>query len=182
MSWAWRMRIVAAAWLAASILLAGAQPRFSTEYDIKAAVVFNLAQFVDWPPEAFASPDSSMVIGVLGQNPFGNSLGRAVEGEMVQKRRITVKYGETLDALGPVHILFVCRSEAKRVREILPSLKQTSTLTVSDAEGFAQAGGMVNLVTAGDRVRILVNPVAIETAGLRASSKLLRIAELVKSE
>lgn len=162
--------------------LAGAQPRFSTEYDIKAAVLFNLGQFVDWPPSAHPSAESPLIIGVLGQNPFGRSLDRAVEGEKIQNRRIAVKYGETLDSLGSIHILFISRSEARRLPEILKGLKGRSTLTVSDMGQFAEHGGMVNLVTAGERVRMIVSPAQIEAAGLRASSKLLRIAELVKTE
>src|SRR5438477_7463204 len=101
------------AWTAALIaatLLAGGQPRFSTEYDIKAAIVFNLTQFIEWPPSAFSSAQSPIIIGVLGQNPFSKSLDRAAEGESVQKRRVVVKYGETLDALGPMHILYISRS------------------------------------------------------------------------
>jgi hypothetical protein len=176
MRWFW------AAVLMISGLPGGGQPRFSSEYDIKAAVVFNLAQFVEWPSSAFANADSPIVIGVLGQNPFGKALDRAVAGESVQKRRLVVKYGETLDALGPVHILYISRSEARRLTDILKSFRGKSTLTVSDIDRFAQNGGMVNLVTAGDRVRMLANPAKIEAAGLRASSKLLRIAELVKSE
>ncbi|HKQ39797.1 MAG TPA: YfiR family protein [Verrucomicrobiae bacterium] len=162
--------------------LAAAQPRFSTEYDIKAAVLFNLGQFVDWPANAFASAESPLIIGVVGQNPFGRSLDRAVEGEMIQKRRIVVKYSETVDAIGPCHILFISRSEARKLPEILKTLKGKNTLTVSDMGQFAQNGGMVNLVTAGDRVRMIVNAPQLEAAGLRASSKLLRIAELVKAE
>jgi hypothetical protein len=165
-----------------SVRLASAQTRYSTEADIKAAVLFNLGQFVEWPSTAFASAESPLVIGVVGQNPFGRSLDRAVEGEIIQKRRITVKYGDTLDAISPCHILFICRSEARRLPEILKALKGKPTLTVSDMGQFAQNGGMVNLVTAGERVRMIVNVRKIETAELRASSKLLRIAELVKSE
>ncbi|HTD86938.1 MAG TPA: YfiR family protein [Candidatus Binatia bacterium] len=164
------------------VLLASAQTRYSTEYEIKAAVLFNLGQFVEWPSSAFASAESPLIVGILGQNPFGQSLERAVEGEIIQKRRIVVKYGETLDALGTSHILFICRSEARKLPDILKSLKGKPTLTVSDMGQFAQNGGMVNLVTTADRVRMIVNAAKIEAAGLRASSKLLRIAELVKTE
>jgi hypothetical protein len=174
------MRAITTVAIAVGVLLASAQPRFSTEYDIKAAIVFNLSQFVDWPESAFAGPDSPLVIGVLGQNPFGKGLDRAAEGEIVQKRKITVKYADTLAELGAVHILFISRSESRRLAEILRLLQGTRALTVSDIDRFAQNGGMVNLVTAADRVRMLVNVEQVEAAGLRASSKLLRISELVK--
>jgi len=176
------MRLVVAAAVALGALLAGGQPRFSTEYEIKAAIVFNLTQFIEWPAKAFSAPDAPLVIGVLGQNPFNKSLDRVAEGETVQKRSVVIKYGETVDALGPVHILYISRSETRRIPEIVKSAKGKSTLTVSDVERFAQNGGMVNLVTAGERVRMVVNPRAIEDAGLRASSKLLRIAELVRTD
>lgn len=176
------MRRAWAATLIACALLAAQQSHSSVEYEMKATAVFNLAQFVDWPPSAFSDAESPFVIGVLGQNPFGKGLDRAVAGESVQKRRLAVKYGETLDALGPVHMLYISRSEARKLPEILRSLKRKSTLTVSDIDRFAQNGGMVNLVTTEDRVRMLVNPTQIEAASLRVSAKLLRIAELVKTE
>ena len=134
--------------LISTVLMSAAQTRYSTEADIKAAVLFNLGQFVEWPASAFASAESPLIIGVLGQNPFGRSLDRAVEGEMIQKRRIVVKYGDTLDAIGSCHILFICRSEARRLSDILKALKGKPTLTVSDMGQFAEKGGMVNLVTA----------------------------------
>ncbi len=172
----------AAAIIVSAALIVGAQPRFASEYEIKAAILFNLSQFVEWPTNAFSSAESPLVIGVLGQSPFGKSLERAVEGEVVQKRKVVVRYGETLDGLGACHILFISRSEGRRGPEILRAIKGKSTLTVSDIERFAQSGGMINLVTAGDRVRMLVNVAQVEAAGLHASSKLLRIAELVKTE
>jgi len=175
-------RIVGLIAFAAVTLATAQQTRYATEYEIKAAVLFNLGQFVDWPASAFASAESPLVIGVLGQNPFSRSLDRAVEGEVVQKRKIVVKYGDTLDAIGSSHILFICRTEARKLSDILKALRGKTTLTVSDMAQFAEKGGMVNLVAAGDRVRMIVNPTQIEAAGLRASSKLLRIAELVKTE
>jgi hypothetical protein len=137
---------------------------------------------VDWPPGAYSTAESPLIIGVLGQNPFGRRLDLAVEDEKVQNRRVAVKYGETLESLGSVHILFISRSEERRLPEILKGLKGRTTLSVSDMGQFAEKGGMVNLLAAGDRVRMIVNPAQIEAAGLRASSKLLRIAELVKTE
>lgn len=67
-------------WLTLLLLLfagavsSSAQATTPQEYQIKAVFLFNFTQFVDWPPTAFVDPRTPLVIGVLGEDPFGLSL------------------------------------------------------------------------------------------------------------
>src|SRR5437016_7369433 len=58
------------------------------EYDVKATCLYHLTQFVEWPPEAFPETQSPLVIGVLGQDPFGKVLDEVFRNEIVKNRKL----------------------------------------------------------------------------------------------
>jgi hypothetical protein len=151
----------------------------SPEYQLKAVFLFNFAQFVEWPTNAFAGPDAPMVIGVLGDDPFGPYLDETIRGESVNNRRLLVRRYHGVSEIDTCHILFVTRGEQGHVPQILDSLKGRSILTVSDADRFASLGGIIRLVTDHNRIRLRINLEAARAANLTLSSKLLRPAQIV---
>jgi hypothetical protein len=156
-----------------------AQASASPEYQLKAVFLFNFAQFVEWPAGAFAGPDTPLVIGVLGEDPFGSYLDETVRGETVNGRPYEVQRYRGVEEIGTCHILFVSRRGADRLQGVLDSLRGRSILTVSDAEGFAGRGGMIRFVTDRNRIRLRINLEAAQAADLTLSSKLLRPAQIV---
>lgn len=149
------------------------------ETQLKAVFLFNFAQFVDWPGGAFATPDAPLVIGVLGEDPFGEVLDEVVRGERVGGRPLVVRRFRAVEEVDQCHLLFVGRSEAGRAGRILAALKGRPVLTVADMEDFAVRGGMIRFVTDRGRIRFRINLEAAKDAGLVLSSKLLRPAEIV---
>lgn len=146
-----------------------------TEYEVKAVFLSHFAEFIEWPRERFYSPKDPIMIGILGRDPFGEILDRAVSGIMVKERFLRVER----IGLGEVprcHILFIGASEEGRLAGILRSLEGQAVLTVSDIEGFGDQGGMIHLVLVGKKVRFAVNKRAAERAGLTISSQLLKLA------
>ena len=127
----------------ASRLEAVAEDVSSRETAIKAVFLFNFAQFVDWPPSAFPSPDSPFVIGVLGDDPFGAFLDATVKGEKVKGHPLLVRRFHQVDEATGCHILFISASESDRFEHDFSALKDRAILTVGDAEGFAQRGGII---------------------------------------
>ena len=151
----------------------------SKEYQIKAVFLFNFAQFVDWPTNAFPEAQAPLVIGILGEDPFGSYLDETVRGEKVNNRPLLVQRYRSVDQIKSCHILFISRSEADRLEEIFNGLKGRNILTVGDYDGFAQRGGMVRFVTEKNKVRLRIGLEAAKAAHLTISSKLLRPAEIV---
>jgi hypothetical protein len=158
-----------------------AQSAPTPEYRLKAVFLFNFAQFVEWPATAFPEADTPLVIGILGDDPFGAYLDETVRGERVNDRPLAVRRYQSVGDIGACHILFVSRPEQGRLSEILDSLKGTSVLTVSDAERFASRGGMIGFVTEQNRIRLRVNLEVARAAKLTISSKLLRPAQIVST-
>jgi hypothetical protein len=156
-----------------------AQAATAREYQLKAVFLFNFAQFVAWPPPAFAAPDAPLVIGVLGEDPFHKTLDDTVRGEKVEGHPIAIERYRRVDDLKTCHVLFVCRSEIAHLDQILARLKGQPVLTVGDVEGFAQRGGMIRFVNDNNKVRFRINVEAAKAANLTISSKLLRPADIV---
>lgn len=146
------------------------------EYHLKAAFLFNFVKFVEWPPQAFPGARAPLTLCVYGEDPFGRTLDEVVRGEKVGERSLAVRRPDSLEALDGCHVLFVSRSEAERLGGVLAQVGNRPVLTVSDTEGFLQAGGVINFVLEGSKVRFLINQKAAERNGLRISSRLLRLA------
>jgi len=156
-----------------------AQAARPSEYQVKAVFLFNFAQFVDWPPEAVADSQAPLTIGVLGENPFGDVLDATVRGERRGARSFVVRRYQRVEDIKICDILFISRPEGDRPEGVLADLKRRPILTVSDADGFAEHGGMIGFVTDRNRIRLKINLGVVQAAHLTISSKLLRVAEII---
>ncbi len=149
------------------------------EFQVKAAFLYNFAQFVEWPPDAFASADSPFVIGVLGMDPFGDFLDELVRGEKVNGRPLEVRRYRWVGEVENCHVLFISGSEGRNVDQIAGALRGRSILSVCDWDGLEDHGAVIRFVMEHSRVRLRINLDAARAAGLTISSKLLRSAEAV---
>jgi hypothetical protein len=154
----------------------GDQP---SEYQLKAAFLFNFAKFIDWPPGAFSNPGSPFVLCILGEAPFGADLDDSLHGKTIAGHSIAVRRRPTETAARACQILFVSQSQSGRISEILQGLHGTNVLVVGESDGFASGGGAIEFVLQQDHVRFRINPDAVARAGLTISSKLLALATIV---
>ncbi len=150
-----------------------------TEYEVKAAYIYNFAKFVRWPQNAFSDGSDKIHVCVLGDDPFGSSLS-TIEGKTAVDRKIGVRRIASLQNARGCEIIFISGSEAERVRQIMKTLDSLPVLTVGDTEGFAEQGIMINFYMEKNTVRFEINLKAATRAGLRLSSSLLRIARIVE--
>ncbi len=150
------------------------------EYQIKAVYLFNFALFFTWPNYVFKSPKQPFRICVLGDAPFGIDLNLVVENEKIEGRRVLAQRIRSIRKSKYCQILFVSHSEQYRLSNILAYLKYHPILTVSDFQGFAMQGGMIQFFnTVDNQVRFLIAPEAVDDANLIASANLLEIARIV---
>ena len=152
-----------------------------TEYDVKAAFLYNFAKFVEWPAQAFER-DGTMRLCILGEDPFGTALDRIVDSRPPQDRKLVVRRVGRIPNGHSCHILFISSSESARVDEILDQTKGNSVLTVGDTTGYSRRGVVINLVVERNKVRFDVNLHAADQANLKISSKLLKLASTVRGK
>jgi hypothetical protein len=161
----------------------GLESSDSSEYLIKAGFIYNFAKLVEWPATAFAQPDSPLVIGILGDDPFGATLDRIVADKKINGRGFAVKrlkWTKELKDLKNCNILFVSSSEKEHMDGVVDAIKWLPILTIGDAPGFAKRGGIMNFTLEDNKIRFEVNVEAAKHADLTISSRLLTLAKIVQ--
>lgn len=150
------------------------------EYRVKLAFLYNFAQFVQWPSDAFSSPSAPLTICILGPDPFKGEVGEALRGRMVGGHPMEIKKLKPEDDPKACQMIFVRASEKGVARKILAALKGSNTLTVGETNGFADAGGLINLTLVENKLRFEINLDAALKTRLKVSAKLLALAKIVQ--
>jgi len=149
------------------------------EYQLKAAFIGKFVKYVAWPPERMGSNDAPIIVGVFGQDPFGERLEAAFKNRKSDEHPVLVKRFSDLDAIGKAHVLFVPAREAGSLGEILRQTKESGLLLIGESEGFAARGGVINFYLDGDKLRFEINPESAKRQHLKVSSDLLKLARIV---
>jgi len=164
------------------VLCSSTTPGFAqdaTEVALKGAFLLNFARFADWPPESLP-PGSTMSACVVGDQAVGDSFARAAKGRTLSGRTIVVSKIEPNVAPPPCQFLYLSGMARPRVAEILAAVREKPVLTVSDLEGFAAMGGMVEVGVEAGKMKFRINPSSAKRSHVQISSRLLALAEIVQ--
>jgi hypothetical protein len=143
----------------------------SREYQLKTVYLFHFAELAEWPSPA------PVTICLQGDSPLRAYLP-ILEGLQINNQAVRVKVGENSDT-ADCQILFLT-DLAQLSKPLLDRAKSQHILLVSDVEDFAARGGMVQFTLRDNKLKLVVNLPAVKSAGLKLSSKLLRMAEIVE--
>lgn len=174
-----RLRHPAAAFAALALLAApagAAEVAAPTEWDVKAAYLFNFTRFVEWPDLPGVPADAPFVIGILGADPFGRALDDALAGKTVGGRPIVVRRLREPAGAGSVQILFLGAATERETALALRAARGRPVLTVGDGNGNSRRSAILTFRIRENRVRFDVNLTAAQEAGLKVSSQLLKVA------
>ena len=168
------------------------------EYDVKAAFLYNFIKFTDWPENKPAEPNK-IIIGILGQDQFGNSFD-SVQNKLLQDKMLVIKrYGKFVNLckdsngntanpcakqedLKKCHVLFICKSETPQLKQIFEAISAGSVLTVGECDEFLDAGGMINFILHDKKVAFEINTAATKNAEIQINSRVLRLAKRIKTD
>lgn len=154
----------------------------ASEYQVKAAFLYNIARFVSWPEEVFEGQDARFVFAVVGQDPFDEHLDRALADRKIGERAVSVVRHADPKGIRRCQILFVPATEMKHLPKVLAAVKGEPVLLIGEADGFARKGGAVNFYIAKKNVRFEINPAETKRRGLSVSSRLLKLARVIEEE
>lgn len=168
-------------WLLAWLVLNGntvlADSNISAEYRTKAAFLFNFTKFVEWPANHFASPDSPIVIGVLGDNPFGNELEKITQGRKVNGHSVIVKELRSITEAIDVELLFVVSgSESLIAGPFRNEIRKSNILQVGETSVSKSKGDLITFNVEGDKVRFVINKTPMSESKLKISAQLQKLA------
>ena len=142
-----------------------------SEYEVKAAFIYNFTKFVELPNQTGPTR-----ICLVGEDPFGSILPTLTQAST---NPIEIRLIEWDDAPTDCHYVFLPRSDEVRALAFLSKNRLKYTVTISDLPNFIDNGGMIGLVLRNDRVIFEINHELAEKQGVKISSKLLRLATRV---
>lgn len=159
----------------------------ATLYDLEGAYLVHFLDFVEWPSGSFSDNRSAFVLGILGDDPFGENLDRQVNGRLFNGRRVEVRRFDEYDpdevpAYRECHILFIAASEKGDLAALLKGLQQAPVLTVSEIDRFPLFGGMIWFDEERHKIRLMLNKKATQKARLKLRARLLQVCHLYSSE
>lgn len=170
--------------VASALVFASALPHTAhgsdLELRVRAAFLYNLAKFVTWPEQ---NQDKQQIeVCVLRGTEFETVLRTEIEGKPVGTRIISVVDLSPQDDMSGCHILHLEESQAlEHLGPILEAVKHQPVLTVGYGPNFLREGGILRVKRDQGRLRFDIALSSGRSAGLRFSSKLLRLADLVSS-
>jgi hypothetical protein len=168
--------------LAVSLLFLGQQQssaQLVSEYQVKAAYLYNFAKFAEWPASAFTSADDPIRLCVLNDPPFHSELIQIVKDKTIAGRAVLAVPVQNGQKARGCHILFIDSSQTGEATHLLEALHGSNVLTVGETESFVDQGGIISFVTQDGQVHFQVNHKAATQSGIRLSSRLLSVAKRV---
>ena len=170
--------------LCLQIVILTAQNQKPTEFQVKAAYLSNFGRFVDWPAGAEPGVDGNgsetFSVCVLGPDPFGDALDRALSGDKINGVPLAARRIARVQEFSGCRVLYIAAPEDTRLRSVLAGLAGAPVLTVGDSPDFTLQGGMIQFVLDGNRVRFEVNLTAVQRAHMNLSSELTKLATVVR--
>lgn len=145
---------------------------------VEAAYLRNFARYVVWPEGTFADARAPWRIGVLGRDPFGDVLAQMLQGRTERDRAFEIRRAQSVEALRGCQIVFVGYRDAGSRRAALAELHGKPVLTVGDAEGFLEEGGIIQLAVR-DTVQMSINLDRARVGALTIQTKMLEVSRAV---
>ena len=170
--------VVALVWISLQTLSFGVQDQ-PTEYQVKAAYLYQFGKFVEWPEGTSSVSGNDFAICTLGGDPFGRALDETISGRSVQGRKVIARRLSNVNDVSDCNILFVGSSEQARMTDILKVVQGKGILTVGDKADFVLQGGMIQFQTEQNKVRFEINLPAVTRSNLKVSSQLLKVAKVI---
>jgi hypothetical protein len=142
---------------------------------IRAAFVFNLTKYIEWPQSS-----NQLAIGFIGDGPMGATLKDMLSGKSSESRPIQIFLSPSDEVLERCNLVYISYSSPKKIREALERIGNRSILTVGETGSFTRDGGMIGLVRVGEQMQIQVNMDATQAARLKVSSRLLNLSSVIR--
>jgi len=151
-----------------------------SEYELKAAYIYNFGKFVKWPEKSLKK---EFIIGVYGLNPFKGILKEALSGRTLYGKPIKIIYFSDLKNIEKCNILFIPKVKKEELLRILNAVKNYPVLTVGDnIEDFCISGGNINFTPKYSKYRFYINNNSAKRKKLKISSKLLSLSKIITDE
>ena len=150
------------------------------EHELKAAFIYNFTKFIEWPSNSFGDASTPFVVAVAGNTPCKTELDQIAKERKVNGRELVIKSVKSPEAVKGAQVLFVSANEEPRLKDWLAGAGNASALTIGESESFLKQGGMINFLLEGEKIRFEINIDQTDSAGLKVSAQLQKLAKAVR--
>ncbi len=168
-------------WLPLSILSRQERDKPS-EYHAKAVFIARVVMFIQWPEKSnMADKSQPFVFGVFGETPLKTWAEKVYSHEKnkIKGKKVKIRYFTTPAEVIDCNLLFIPKSAAEDLPQILSVTKNKPVLTVGDTEGFAEKGVHINLLLKSGKVKYEINSLTLLDSRLRVKFQLYKYASKV---
>jgi hypothetical protein len=151
-----------------------------TEYQVKAAFLTKFCLYIEWPPTAFTSADSPVVLGIAGPDDLAGLLEQLTKNQLVGGRQFQIRRIADGAALDGVHLLFVARAEESRLPQLAAQTRERPLLLVAESVSGLDDGAGINFIVQDAKIRFDVGLESTVQRGLKLSAPLLKVARNVR--
>lgn len=170
-------RVLVIAALAAPASARDFDAQAAKDVSVKAALIYNFAKFAEWPA---LRPGETIVVCIVGNDPIAAAFVAAVRGQKINGHPLDLGRPHDSGEWPGCHVLFIAGAQSRQFEAGLAGIKAAPILTVSDGEGFAKSGGIIELYVEKGLMRFAINMDAVKRSGLNLSSRLLGLARLTR--
>lgn len=150
------------------------------EYQLKLAMIKRFFDFIKWPTDTANSASGLFIFGIVGDTPIGDQVENLSRQITIPEKEVSVKTIADLSQVKECNVLIIGNVDAERLKEIISIIGNLPILSISDTEGFAEIGVLINLFKADNNVKFEINYSAVKRSGLVFSSKLYKLARLIE--
>ncbi len=152
------------------------------EYKVKAAFLYNFAQFVTWPSNQSTKEERQFNLCLYGNSPIHRFLEESVQGKKLHNKEVFFLHLTSRKAIQTCHLLFIGTTRREWTAALRPTLRGKPILTIAEFDQFSKTGGMIQFFIEDKKVRFAINPDEVERGNLHISSKLLQLAKIVNEK
>jgi len=157
-------------------------PQQTKEFHVKALFLYNFANFVEWPTDAFKDSKSPLRMCLYGSVPFGGFLD-AVDGTRIRDRHLKIIRTSNSAEIEPgCHILFVGTEHLDVIEQLFKNMNHLFVLSIGNVKGFTDKGGIVNILRTKDQHKFDINLSKAIENGLLIDSDLLSLARIINTK
>jgi hypothetical protein len=152
----------------------------STEYMMKAVALEKISLFISWPENTLKNdPSNAFVICVFGQKQFGEILTEVYKEKKIKNKIVKIANISNIQEISDCQMLFIPKIKTSELIKVLNYVKRKPILTISDNEGFAEAGCFINFYEYENKLRFEINQKGMKDAGFNIDYRLLRVSKVL---
>ena len=146
--------------------------------DLKAAYLYKIIKFIEWPQNAFSEPNSTFKLCVVGENPFGTYFYGLMD-QKIQGHTLHIEHRSTYEKLTECHMLYIAITEKPVIIKLIKQLQYLPILTISDSPNFVKNQGMIGFIVQQNRIGFEINLNAALSSHITIRAELLEVAHKV---